>query len=658
MIIGLPLLLGLSAPSLAAPVGEVWVALEGPEERREALVLGANFAEGRDGRWVRVHGDAATLDALAARFETRERRSDHRIAPPMSGGAYHTPEEMAEALAALAEAHPDRAELVQIGESLEDRPILALRLGEADGPSWRILGAHHGDELSSAELALATAEALLQGDPRMPARLLDDAEVWIVPHVNPDGVSRGSRYNARDVDLNRNYGFEWSASEPRAGDAPFSEPEPRAVRALSMMEPFHAGLSLHSGAENIGYVWNYTEADTIEEARLEALGFAYEDACAIDGFYSTNGADWYITRGDTNDWSYGMRGTLDYTVEVSTYKTPDDADLDRYLQAHLPAVGAFLAEPVWLRGEVIDDETGAPVDATVRILGAVDPFPNDPVTGRFDRILAPGSYDAVVEAPGYETAQLTVRSVEHGFETVRLTPAGLTAVRPEPALLSRGADSVDLSLPNLDSPPDFITLWRSGADPITVYRQGNTYPVPTADLVPGAYTLLWEGGAAPRAVFAGNPSDRVVVEAAALSDGALTLSGRGFAPGARAWAMWGVGRPLVPLAVLSLEEDTLRLSVDALPSAEPVDVLVTTNGAEVVVLDALGDALIDDAVPYDTGYTPGAADDGDGLEGPILLRPTQAACGCDAIGATPGAAGAAIFALLATTLRRRRWRPQ
>ena len=655
MLTGLPLLLALSAQ--AAPIGEVWVALEGPEARREALNLGASFAEGREGQWVRVHGDAGTLDALEARFQTRERRGDHRVAPPAVGGSYHTPEEMAEVLAELAERWPGRAELVQIGESLEDRPILALRLGTADGPSWRILGAHHGDELSSAELALATAQALLADDPRMPAGLLDRAEVWVVPHVNPDGVAQGSRYNARDVDLNRNYGFEWSGSEPRSGGGPFSEPEPRAVRSLSLLEPFHAGLSLHSGAENIGYVWNYTEDDTVEEARLVRLGATYEAACAVEGFYSVNGADWYITRGDTNDWSYGMRGILDYTVEISTTKAPSELDLDVYLKAHLPAVGAFLAAPAGLSGEVLDAETGQPIDALIQVPGAIDAFSNDPSTGRFDRILDPGEYTIVVEAPGYTSAQLTLSAGAGDFAAVRLQPAGLTPLRPEPALLSRGLDSVDLSLPELDPLPDFITLWRSGADPVTVYRQDNSFPVPTADLVPGPYTLLWEGGAAPRSVFAGNPSDRVAIEDAALSDGILTLTGRGFAPGARAWALWGEGRPMRPVAVLSLGEGTLELDASDLPTDELVDLLIASNGAEVVVLDALGDALIDDEVPFDTGFVDEADTGPAGVsDGPIFLRP-GGSCGCAGAPGPLSPLAAAMFALLATTFRRSRWRP-
>ncbi len=639
--------LALTAPALSAPIAEAWVRLDddvAPEVLRE---LGLGFAEGRsreaDGTWLRVHGSAEALDAAsAAGLVLRQRRSDHRLPPSLRSG-YHDPETMAERLAELAAAYPDRAELVQLGQSLEDRPILGLRLGRGGGASWRILGGHHGDELSSAELALATAEALLSEDPRMPPGLLDRAEVWVVPHVNPDGVAQGSRYNAREVDLNRNYGFQWRIDEARSGSGPFSEPETRAIRSLSLLEPFLAGLSMHSGAQNIGYVYNYTEADTVEEERLAALGEAYSAACDLEGFYATNGAAWYITYGDANDWAYGTRGVLDFTLEVSNTKTPPSGDLDSYLRAHLPAVGAFLGQPVGLRGRVISAETGRPVEALITAEGQTDAFPSDPESGGFARLLPEGPLTLWVEAPGYAGTSV-VAGGDEGIE-VALEPSGLSAPEVSPKILTLGQDRVDVRLGGLDPLPQSITLWRPGADPLSVSLSGSSYPVPTAELVPGPYTLIWDGGAATRALFAGNPSDRVSVSAVEDRGDSLVLWGQGFAVGARAWALWGSDRALEPVAVLDWTEDALILDASALPRDLDVDVLVATNGAELAVVDALGIAALDTGAPRDTG-APGS---GGADTGFVALRPL----GCGCAGTRTPAGGALGLLSLLMLLRRR-----
>ncbi len=101
--------------------------------------------------------------------------------------------------APLAEAN----ELVGVSE--RKRPVLALRGGSAPTEPGAIrvliLGAIHGDELTSGWLALHWA--------RLAPPTTDEAtfSVLHVPITNPDSVFEGkpSRTNARGVDLNRNF---------------------------------------------------------------------------------------------------------------------------------------------------------------------------------------------------------------------------------------------------------------------------------------------------------------------------------------------------------------------------------------------------------------------------------------------------------------------
>ncbi len=116
------------------------------------------------------------------------------------------------------------------GASVQGRPLVAARYGPENAPvSLLIMGAIHGDEVSSALAALDFAAYLSTHRPQ-------DRCVWIVPALNPDGLVQGTKNNARDVDLNRNFasGNFVTAHEPGydPGPSPLSEPETRLFRAL------------------------------------------------------------------------------------------------------------------------------------------------------------------------------------------------------------------------------------------------------------------------------------------------------------------------------------------------------------------------------------------------------------------------------------------
>jgi murein peptide amidase A len=168
-----------------------------------------------------------------------------------------------------------------VGLSERKRLVLALRGGSAANEPGAIrvliLGAIHGDELTSGWLALQWA--------RLTPPASDGAtfSVLHVPMSNPDSVFEGkpSRTNARGVDLNRNFptpnwnveSVKWwngrASRDPRRwpGKAAGSEPETQNIIALiksfkpSVIVSIHAPLGVldYDGGglppERIGSIW-------------------------------------------------------------------------------------------------------------------------------------------------------------------------------------------------------------------------------------------------------------------------------------------------------------------------------------------------------------------------------------------------------------------
>jgi len=125
-----------------------------------------------------------------------------------------------------------------IGHSVEGRQITATRVGEADAPvKVLVVGDVHGNE--------PAGEAIVA---RLRSVRVDGVAFWLVRTGNPDGRARGTRQNARGVDLNRNFPYRWARGArgtyypgPRAG----SEPETKAIMRLVKRIKPQLGIYYH-----------------------------------------------------------------------------------------------------------------------------------------------------------------------------------------------------------------------------------------------------------------------------------------------------------------------------------------------------------------------------------------------------------------------------
>jgi protein MpaA len=110
-----------------------------------------------------------------------------------------------------------------IGRSVKGEPIGMVTFGAGERPVL-VLGAIHGDEPTSAVLTRALVAELRQ-DPE----LVLGVPVAVIEVMNPDGLTAGTRFNARKIDLNRNFPAKNFSGHVRRGKEAVSEPESKAL---------------------------------------------------------------------------------------------------------------------------------------------------------------------------------------------------------------------------------------------------------------------------------------------------------------------------------------------------------------------------------------------------------------------------------------------
>jgi len=352
-------------------------------------------------------------------------------APEAAVGTYHTFAEACSVLAALAATYPAIARLDTIGLASDNRPIPALLVTRdpdvpAPRPVVRLVGAHHGNEKPSTEIVLHIAGYLCEeyGADPLVTRLVDSREFRLIPVLNPDGHDRNRRTNANGADLNRDYGYEWETYS-----APFTQPESRALRALSERRIPTIEYEYHTTASYVNYLWDNHPADPPDSAWVLALARRYADSTygsPITELRPINGFSWYEVHGSCQDYMFGIYGCFAYTIETRRPSTREP--VDSICVANRRAVLDMALLAGWgVSGIVTDSLTQSPLAARVEVLSPErwHTFSNADV-GDFHRVLAPGRYDLRVSANGYLPRTLTgviVPDTGGARLDVRLLPA-------------------------------------------------------------------------------------------------------------------------------------------------------------------------------------------------------------------------------------------
>lgn len=186
----------------------------------EPAFADANFAAGDRFRWrVRVPGepfsDPVHGSTLPPWGDPDVPGESLRTEWELTRGAQFTSDVNEYAYEAALDAASDRVRVVEIGRTLQNRPINMFVIGYPAPPatakeiarsSSALVNCNvHGNEPSSREACLILARQLAFGDDTRTIDILSNTTVLLVPAINGDGRALNVRGNSTGQDLNRDF---------------------------------------------------------------------------------------------------------------------------------------------------------------------------------------------------------------------------------------------------------------------------------------------------------------------------------------------------------------------------------------------------------------------------------------------------------------------
>jgi len=201
---------------------------------------------------------------------------------------------------------------VTIGQTVLGRDIDALHFAAPDDqarkPAVILFGAIHGDEPLGVHCLVELARELAASPP--------GRDTWLIPALNVDGLEAGTKNNANDVDLNRNFAAaNWVADHKAGynpGAKPLSEPESRALAELIDRLGATRFVALHSPFHMVNY---------------DGSGRVLAELMSAQNDYPVTGAMGYPTPG-----SFGSLYGVDRGLEVVTLEIPPMEDDEAWRQ--------------------------------------------------------------------------------------------------------------------------------------------------------------------------------------------------------------------------------------------------------------------------------------------------------------------------------------
>jgi len=329
------------------------------------------------------------------------------------------------------QTYPSLCKLDSIGTTKNNHQIYAIKISDnvrSDEAEPEVLytSTMHGNETTGYILLLRLIDYLLanyETDNRIKG-LVDSLEIYINPNANPDGtyrsgnstVSGATRYNANNIDINRNF------PDPRAGNHP--EGDAWQAETLAMMEfaksrNFTLAANFHGGVELANYPWDTwtssqrTHADNDWYIHLSRQYATLAQGNSPAGYFTylggvTNGGDWYVVAGGRQDYMNWWHHCREITLEVSNSYTLSSDALPAYWNYNKEALLTYLGRANMGFQGIISDDAGNPVRAKIFIVDHdrdSSHVYSCAGNGFYARPIEPGTWMVEYSAPGHVTTQ-------------------------------------------------------------------------------------------------------------------------------------------------------------------------------------------------------------------------------------------------------------
>jgi len=223
-----------------------------------------------------------------------------------------------------------------IGSSVDGRSIDSYTFGNGNKHLAFVGGIHGGYEWNGTFLAYKFIDYFIENPQAIPK----DITVTIIPSANPDGLFKITgkegrfdisdiptaknttglgRFNANNVDLNRNFDCKWKSESNwrskivSAGSEPFSEPESKTIRDFVKEKDLSAVVFWHSQA-------NAVYASECEDGVLPKTIDILNSYAKASGYTPFETFDSYEVTGDAGDWLASI-GIPSIAVELKTHDT-------------------------------------------------------------------------------------------------------------------------------------------------------------------------------------------------------------------------------------------------------------------------------------------------------------------------------------------------